>query len=67
MARRVIGAALVAAMCGLSAAQSVPTVNCTAPLPGSLADFSATLLNGTTISLAQFVGKVVIVANVATY
>ena len=67
MARPLIGVSLVAALFGVAAAQSVPMVTCPTPLPGNLYGFNATLLNGTTIDLQQFAGKVVIVANVATY
>ena len=54
-------ALVLAALTGLVASQSVPTVNCTQPLPKTLADFSGTLLNGTSISLSQFVGNVTLV------
>ena len=57
----------LAACLAVAAGQSTPTVNCTSPLPGTLADYSAPLLNGTTISLSQFVGTVTLIANVATY
>ncbi len=67
MARALLGAAVVATAMASCFSQSVPMVACPSPLAGTLYDYSAPLLNGTTVDFSQYAGKVVIVANVATY
>jgi hypothetical protein len=57
----------LAAVVAVASSQAVPTVDCPSPQAGTLAQFSAPLLNGTTVSLGQFVGTVTLIANVATY
>jgi hypothetical protein len=60
-------ALLALAVVAVASSQAVPTVDCPSPQAGTLAQFSAPLLNGTTVSLGQFVGTVTLIANVATY